>query len=268
MFLFITKNNSIRRYPLKEELQKQKNILDLLLDWGQNQDAFDELLNYFNIQNLFDNPKPTELIKNVILSSTNKNDLILDFFAGSGTTGDAVMQLNKEDGGNRKFILVQWDENIKEGTEAYKFCVENHFEPVISSICIERLNRAGEKLQKDNEGNKLDTGYKVFSLTEKPRIAEDEGGLFKVTNERQETINTLYNMLCATCKPLHAPIETLIKDKLYKADDEMYILGEVNPEELEKYKDLKINVDGWSDISLENWLNLEVGQKDNITVVY
>ena len=103
----------------------------------------------------FDNPKDANLIKYLTNFICNKNDLILDFFAGSGTTGDAVMQLNKEDGGNRKFILVQWDEAIAEKTEAYKFCKENRFAPVISSITIERLNRAGEKLKKENAG-KLD----------------------------------------------------------------------------------------------------------------
>ena len=122
-----------------------------------------------------------------------------------------------------------------------------------------------------------DIGYKVFSLTEKPKSAEDENGLFQVENVRTDLrvgfdktvpqtassarqvptkINTLINMLCATGKPLHTKIEEVVKDKLYKAGDEVYLLGEVSAEELESYKELKINIDGWSDISLENWLNL------------
>ena len=71
--------------------------------------------------------KPVRLIIQFIQFSTNSGDLVLDFFAGSGTTGDAVMRLNAEDGGDRKFILVQWDEAIKENTEAHKFCKENNF---------------------------------------------------------------------------------------------------------------------------------------------
>ena len=222
--------------------------------------------------------KPVRLIRQLIEFSTTFNDLILDFFAGSGTTGDAVMQLNAEDGGNRKFILVQWDERIKEKTDAYQFCQEHKFEPVISSITIERLNRAGEKIKKElseknlfkTKKSAIDIGYKVFSLVDKPKIIESkrEGSLFKVANERQSTSNTLINMLCATCKPLDTPIEVIEEDKLYQADNEIYVLGEVLGEKLEEYKNLKINIDGWSDISLENWLNLDIIDKENITVIY
>ena len=136
---------------------------------------------------VFPFPKPIKLITRLLKISTQSNDLILDFFAGSGTTGDAVMQLNAEDGGNRKFILVQWDEKIdkKKNTEAHKFCTDNGFEPVISSICIERLNRAGEKLKTEIEtqnNGKLfdekelpDIGYKVYSLEKKPQVIGDRG---------------------------------------------------------------------------------------------
>ena len=234
---------------------------------------------------IFDNPKGVKLIKQICkVANIQNNDIILDFFAGSGTTGDAVMQLNAEDGGNRKFILVQWDEEIKENTEAHKFCTENKFKPVISSICIERLNRAGEKIKKESQDKKdlfkkdknLDIGYKVFSLTEKPKIAEQEQTdenqqtieSFKLESKRTETINTLYNMLCATCKPLHTKITELIKDKLYQADNEIYLLAEIDRKNLKPYKDRKINIDGWSNISLENWLNLEIEQKENIIVIY
>ena len=223
----------------------------------------------------FDYSKSIHLIKDFVqLANTNKTDIILDFFAGSGTTGDAVMQLNAEDGGTRKFILVQWDEAIKENTESHKFCVENKFEPVISSITIERLNRAGAKIQKENEGKldfdgkNLDIGYQVFSLTEKPQLTEDENGLFKIENERTETINTLYNMLCATGKPLHTPIKALKQNVLYEADNELYVVGNIAADALAKYHDRKINVDGYADISLENWLNLDIINKDHIIVVY
>ncbi|MDX9909803.1 MAG: DNA methyltransferase, partial [Mariniphaga sp.] len=80
----------------------------------------------------------TDLIEKCLqISTSNEDDIILDFFAGSGTTGHAVMQLNAEDGGNRKFILCQIDEPIKEYTPAYKFCIDNNMPPVISSITIE-----------------------------------------------------------------------------------------------------------------------------------
>ena len=246
-----------------------------------------------NLKIPFSFSKPHQLIQYLAKLSTNSSDLILDFFAGSGTTGDAVMQLNAEDisaslnnpisAGSmqveeqRKFILVQWDEEIKEKTEAYKFCTENNFKPVISSITIERLNRAGEKIKKeqqekngmfDNQG--LDIGYKVFSLTEKPKLAEDKDGLFVLENERTETIDTLVNMLCATCHPLDTQITEIEKDKLYSIEEKtdnginkfLFVLGMVETRHaLSLQNDDQIYIDGWADIHLKDWLNLEIGKK-------
>lgn len=111
--------------------------------------ASDEIKNLFDGNILFDTPKPTPLLKEILKISTNPNDLILDFFAGSGTTGDAVMQLNAEDGGNRKFILVQLPEVIdpKKNKTAYNF-VKNELkaEPTIFEITKERLLRAAKKI--------------------------------------------------------------------------------------------------------------------------
>lgn len=106
-------------------------------------------------EQIFNNPKPVSLIKHLLTISTTENDLVLDFFAGSGTTGQAVMELNHETKQPRNFILVQWNEEIAEGKEAHKFCVENGLEPVISSITIERLRRAGAKYTGD-------TSFKVY----------------------------------------------------------------------------------------------------------
>lgn len=108
-------------------------------------------------------------------------------FAGSGSTGEAVMQLNAEDGGNRKFILCQIDEPIKEDKPAYKFCIDNNLPTVISSITIERLKRSGVKIAKDieeaNSKNGMfeedkkqipDIGFKVFDSVEAPQLKVDE----------------------------------------------------------------------------------------------
>jgi len=106
-------------------------------------------------------PKPKGLIKKFIQAGTNKNDVALDFFAGSGTTGHAVWDLNKEDGGNRKFILVQLDEEVQDENIKKEF-------PTIADICIERLRRVSEKYKKENEGQLIkdnqDFGFKVFKL--------------------------------------------------------------------------------------------------------
>ena len=112
--LYITSTGGFRRLPTEEEKTKNKNIVDLLLDWGDNQDSDKEINELFD-KKPFDYPKPIKLIKNLIKSCTynEKSSIILDSFAGSGTTMQAVNELNKEDGGNRKCILVQMKEDSK-----------------------------------------------------------------------------------------------------------------------------------------------------------
>ena len=99
---------------------------------------------------LFDFPKPVEIIKQLISQVTNTDDIILDFFSGSATTAHAVMQLNAEDGGNRRFILVQLPELCDEKSEAYKAGYKN-----ICEIGKERIRRAGEKLKDTLESSGL-----------------------------------------------------------------------------------------------------------------
>lgn len=117
---------------------------------------------------VFETPKPVELILKMLKLSTSSNDLVMDFFAGSGTTADAVMQLNAEDGGNRKFILAQLPEVIDpaKSKAAYDF-VKNELgieEPTIFEITKERLIRAAKKLREERpvEVAGKDLGFKVF----------------------------------------------------------------------------------------------------------
>lgn len=88
--------------------------------WGTNEDANDELHKLLGQQYLFDFSKPSRLIAKLVQSVTAEKDIILDFFSGSATTAHAVMQLNAEDGGNRKFIMVQLPEETDKKSEAYK----------------------------------------------------------------------------------------------------------------------------------------------------
>ena len=94
---------------------------------------------------LFDFPKPVEIIKQLISQVSNADDIILDFFSGSATTAHAVMQLNAEDGGNRRFILVQLPELCDEKSEAYKAGYKN-----ICEIGKERIRRAGKKILEEH----------------------------------------------------------------------------------------------------------------------
>jgi adenine-specific DNA-methyltransferase len=108
--LFITVNYGLRRDLSSEEKERRKAITDLLLDWGDNQESEAEIKNIFPEKKAFDYPKPVKLIKNLLASIFSKDEIILDSFAGSGTTAHAVLALNKEDGGNRKFILVECED--------------------------------------------------------------------------------------------------------------------------------------------------------------
>jgi len=151
-----------------EERNKTKKYKSILQELGSSSLGTKEIKNLFNNKKIFSNPKPTILLKQLSKIANTKNDLILDFFAGSGTTGDAVMQLNGEDGGERRFILVQLPEEIeqKRNKTAYEF-VKNELgvaNPTIFEITKERLLRAGKKIV-ENEKLKidnLDVGFKIF----------------------------------------------------------------------------------------------------------
>lgn len=139
-------------------------------DIGMSQDGTKEIKSIFeNI--IFSFPKTTNFIKYFLKATTKDNDIILDFFSGSATTAHAVMQLNSEDNGNRKFICVQLPEKTEEKSEAFKAGYKN-----ICEIGKERIRRAGEKIkqeiEQENQQPKLgeeskkvpDIGFKVFKL--------------------------------------------------------------------------------------------------------
>lgn len=130
---------------------------------GHNDAANKELRTLFEIKPPFDTPKPTKLLKQIIHVSTDKNDIVLDFFAGSSTTADALMQFNAEDGGNRKFIMVQLPEDTDEKSEAYNLGYKN-----IAEISKDRIRRAGKKILTDNAGKEgienLDIGFRVLKI--------------------------------------------------------------------------------------------------------
>lgn len=131
---------------------------------------------------VFNDPKPVNLLKQLIQSATmqgNSNDIILDFFAGSGTTAQAVMELNAEDKGNREFILVQLDEAIDKSKSktAYEFC-KNELgseNPTIFDITKERIKRASTKIAQNSN---LDLGFKIYELRENDFDSQN-GALFK-----------------------------------------------------------------------------------------
>ena len=123
-----------------------------------------ELKKIFDDKKIFEYPKSTEYLKYLVAIGVKINDIVLDFFSGSATTAHSVMQLNAEDGGNRKYIMVQLPELCDESSEAYKAGYKN-----ICEIGKERMRRAGEKIKLDESlplenREKLDIGFKVFKL--------------------------------------------------------------------------------------------------------
>ena len=128
---------------------------------GHSQDATKRLKDLFGGSAYFDYPKPVDLIKRALQLYSLDDSLVLDFFSGSATTAHAVMQLNAEDGGHRKFIMVQLPEKCDEASEAYKAGYKN-----ICEIGKERIRRAGDKIKAEHPDAQLDTGFRVFRVDE------------------------------------------------------------------------------------------------------
>ncbi|QDY60025.1 site-specific DNA-methyltransferase [Helicobacter pylori] len=267
--IFITKNLGIRRDLLEEEQSNKKTITDLLTEWGQNQDATNELNILFNNssdESIFSNPKPLKLISRLIELSTNEGDIILDFFAGSGTTAHAVLESNKSDyqklsegGGGlfnglnaafkeRRFILVQLDEKIdpKKNKNAHDFCLNtlNSTSPSIFDITEERIKRAGAKIQEACPY--LDVGFRAFEIIDDETHANDKNlsqahqkDLFAYSNpKKRETQTILIKLLGCEGLELTTPIICLIENALYLALNTAFIVGDVEMSEvLENLKD-------------------------------
>ena len=211
----------------------------------------------------FDTPKNIGFLKLIITLFDDDSFIILDFFAGSGTTGHAVMELNK-DGGNRKYILCQIDELIKKDKPAYKFCIDNNLPPVISSITIERLKRAGEKIKTEIEAVNAktgmfeehkkqfpDIGFKVFDSVEAPKLKVDETTKqISITENEIDALSRIYNMIFTVGldEPTQVP-ETVVEDCIYKIGTNYYITNseKINSEDFSNaIKNGKVFIDGWT----------------------
>ena len=237
--------------------------LDFITKDFSNFNATPELQKIFDGKNIFDFPKPVVFIKDILKYATDKNSIILDFFAGSGTTGHAVMQLNAQDGGNRKFILCQIDQPISQDKPAYQFCINNNLPPVISSITIERLKRAGEKIaQEIQEANSKtglfeedkkqvpDTGFKVFDSVPAPQLTIDEQGQIVMPSNNIDALSRIYNMMFTVGldEPTQTPQE-VVKDCIYKIGNHYYITNShsiSSDDYVNAIKNGKVFIDGWT----------------------
>ncbi|MCP5175214.1 MAG: site-specific DNA-methyltransferase, partial [Moraxellaceae bacterium] len=230
---------------------------------------------------IFSYPKPIILLKKIIETSSNNDSIILDFFAGSGTTGHAVMQLNAQDGGNRKFILCQIDEPIDKKKPAYQFCVDNNLPPVISSITIERLKRAGENIAKEIEAENSktglfeedkkqvpDIGFKVFDSVEAPKLKVNDKGQISIDFNDIDALSRIYNMIFTVGldEPTQVP-EEVVKDCIYKIGNHYYITNseKINSDDYSNaIKNGKVFIDGWT-ASLNGTLQ---NYKEDVKIVF
>lgn len=240
--------------------------------------------NLFSVS-VFNYTKSVYLIRDFLEISTNDNDIVMDFFAGSGTTAHAVMELNAEDRnngkqGNRKFILVQLDEAIDEKANkvAYDFCKSLGSEnPTIADITIERVKRAGEKIRgeqikKEKGGDStIDTGFKVFSLIDKQRLNPQEQDLLTLASSPLTPYQKAINLALHAGRTLDTRIQPVIEGKLYRDERNFYLIA--CDKEVQKHltadKNKDIFLSGYEDIAIQDLLNLQASiQKTRLKVLF
>ncbi len=207
----------------KDTTSAQPNILD---NHGSSDSAMRQLKQLFDNKSYFDTPKPVDLINHFLKIATQNEDIILDFFSGSGTTAQAVIELNKSDGGNRKYICVQMPELCDEKSEAFKAGYKT-----IAEISKERIRRVKNKinneLKSELENNKsklefekieikkLDLGFKVLKLAESN---------FKVWQQIQgKDIKALSEQINLFVDPIAeiATIENMVYELLLKSGKDL-----------------------------------------------
>ena len=180
----------------KEYFANQIKVLkqrSILYDIANTGDGSNVLTSLFSTKDMFENPKPIELVKVFLEATTKDNDIILDFFSGSATTAHAVMQLNAEDGGNRQFIMVQLPELCDEKSEAYKAGYKN-----ICEIGKERIRRAGAKIGRG------DTGFKVFKLDTSNLVEWDS-----TPTQDEQIVAQRFSLLNETIKPDRTDLDVI-----------------------------------------------------------
>ncbi|WP_085418631.1 site-specific DNA-methyltransferase [Neisseria dumasiana] len=208
-----------RKLFIEETESNLKGIIDI-----PTRNGGESIKQLFNSQ-VFGKSKPTNLIHHLASYVSNSNDLILDFFSGSGTTAHAVMQLNAEDGSSRRYICVQLPEETDEKSEARKAGFDT-----IAEIAKERIRRAGRQIREQHPEKNIDTGFKVFKLAEshfKPWRPSEKGSdgleaqlamFIDPVAEHAEPLNMAYELMLRLGLKLTCPLH--VSDGVYWAEDE------------------------------------------------
>ena len=261
---FDYKNRKVKRIKRAEDYDLSENVYyNLLTEEGSLAVAKDECYELLGNREIFDTPKPIALLKKLLMIASKNDSLILDFFSGSATTAHAVMQLNAEDGGNRKFIMVQLPEKCDEKSEAFKAGYKT-----ICDIGKERIRRAGKNILAknkvdnllnnitivDNEHytldksfedimaddtlkNRLDIGFRVLKLDssnmkdvyyKSSDYAQDLlSSLESNIKEDRTPLDLLFQVMLELGKPLSAKIEEneIANKKVYVVDDDDMLIA-------------------------------------------
>ncbi|SRR6266542_3780331 len=219
--LFVTRNFGLRRTMLPEELEQAKLLNDLLDDNNcYNEKGSEELLNLLGVH-AFSNPKPRGLIEYLSAAAgVRGEDVVVDFFAGSGTTGHALMAQNADDEANRRYILVQLPEALdpenKDQKVAADFCDKLGKPRTIAEVTKERLRRAGTRIREEHPMFAGDLGFRVFKLDSSNIRAwepnrDDLDGALQMSIEHLKTARTeadvLYELLLKRGLDLCVPID-------------------------------------------------------------
>ncbi|MDD6092760.1 MAG: site-specific DNA-methyltransferase [Hallerella succinigenes] len=196
-------------------------------DVASNDDAARMIASIFGSMAYFDYSKPIELINFILNLGSDKNSIILDFFSGSATTAHAVMQLNAEDGGKRKFICVQLPEATAEDSEAYKAGYKN-----ICEIGKERIRRAGKKIKEEfgEKAKDLDIGFRVLKLAESNMkdvyyspAETDSADIFDANNVKED--RTPLDLLFQVMPECNLPLSSKIEERTIEGKTVYFVNG-------------------------------------------
>ncbi len=181
----------------KQYLNAQgKKPRSMTMDFGGSIEGKNDISSLFDNDKLFSYPKSVKFIKTLLATTLSNDGVVLDFFSGSATTAHAVMQLNAEDGGHRKFIMVQLPEPCDEKSEAYKAGYKN-----ICEIGKERIRRAGDKIKAEHPDADLDIGFRVFRV--------DSSNMRDVFYKPEEFTQTMLGETVSNIKPDRTDLDLL-----------------------------------------------------------
>jgi adenine-specific DNA-methyltransferase len=198
---------------LSEAQLKGTNPFTIWTDAGTATAATKEMMQLFGGKKIFDTPKPVSFIRETLLLGSKKDSIVLDFFSGSGTTAHAAMQLNAEDEGTRKWIMVQLPEDIDEKAEAYSAGFKT-----IPEIARERIRRAGDKIATEHPDAKVDYGFRALRIDDtnykevyKSAGEQQQSTLLNlvdnIKDDRSE-LDLLYGVITQSALELNRPLET------------------------------------------------------------